>query len=83
MLDSELLLAEGEQAMNDQELQKIRESIQKTMEMNQNVLSALLEEVTKLKTEHQQLTEENRRWRQHYENGSAIYKRNQQREPVR
>lgn len=68
--------------MDDQELQKVKESVQKTMEMNQNMLSALLEEVTKLKTEHQQLQEENRRWRQHYENGSSIYKRNQ-RAPVR
>ncbi|HET7657235.1 MAG TPA: hypothetical protein VFK37_03010 [Bacillales bacterium] len=62
--------------MNDQELQKVKESVQKTMEMNQNMLSALLEEVTKLKQEHQMLEEENRKWRQHFESGSAIYKRN-------
>lgn len=61
--------------MNDQDLQKVKESVQKTMEMNQNMLSALLEEVTKLKNEHQMLEEENKRWRQHFESGSAIYKR--------
>lgn len=69
--------------MNDQELQKIKESVKKTMEMNQSMLSALLDEVTKLRNEHQQLEEENKRWREHYERASQIYKRNQRNVPQR
>ncbi|HET7657926.1 MAG TPA: hypothetical protein VFK37_06505 [Bacillales bacterium] len=68
--------------MNDQELQKVKERVEKTIEMNENVMSALLEEMAKLKSEQQQLEEENRRWREHYESGSSIYKRNQ-RNPAR
>ncbi|HEX7063631.1 MAG TPA: hypothetical protein VF199_01055 [Bacillales bacterium] len=63
--------------MNDQELQKVKERVEKTIEMNENMMSALLEEMAKLKSEHKQLEEENRRWREHYESGSVIYKRNQ------
>jgi hypothetical protein len=64
--------------MNDQEFQKLTERVEKSIEMNQTMLSSLLEEMRKLKVGHERLAAENRRWREHYENGSQIYKRTQQ-----
>ena len=59
--------------MNEQDRQKMKEAIKKVSEMNRS----LFEELDNLLNENKKLEVENRKWREYYESGSNLYKRNQ------
>lgn len=59
--------------MNEQDRQKMKEAIKKATDLNRS----LLEEFELLLNENKKIEEENKKWREFYESGSTIYKRNQ------
>ncbi|ASK64137.1 hypothetical protein CFK37_19260 [Virgibacillus phasianinus] len=59
--------------MNEQDRQKMKETIKRATEMNRS----LLEEMENLLNENKKMEEENKKWRDYYEAGSTIYKRTQ------
>lgn len=59
--------------MNEQDRQKMKEAIKRTSEMN----LSLFVEFENLLIENKKLEEENKKWREYYESGSHIYRRNQ------
>ena len=59
--------------MNEQDRQKMRDAIKRASEMN----LSLLGELENLLTENKKLEDENKKWREYYESGSNLYKRNQ------
>lgn len=65
--------------MNEQDRQKMREAIKRASEMN----LSLLGELENLLNENKKMEEENRKWREYYESGANLYKRNQQSNQIR
>lgn len=67
--------------MNEHDRQKMKEMIKRAIDMNR----ALLEEFDNLLTVNKQLEDENKQWREYFENGTQIYKKQQQttQQPIR
>ncbi|WLD92819.1 hypothetical protein [Alkalihalobacillus sp. AL-G] len=63
--------------MNDHDRQKMKEMVKKAVDMNR----ALLDELDSLLNENKLLEDENKRWRDYFESGSNIYKKNQANHP--
>jgi cell shape-determining protein MreC len=63
--------------MNEHDRQKMKEMIKKAVDMNR----ALLDEFDSLLNENKQLEDENKKWREYFESGSQIYKKNQPNRP--
>lgn len=59
--------------MNDHDRQKMKEMMKRAFDLNR----ALLEELDQLLIENKTLEEENKKWREHYEVGSHLYRKNQ------